>query len=125
MGFFVYRHLGLLGCNIVLMKCFLQLLFLTGLLFGQDVVLHLKSGESYTGTFYGKVGEDIVFKVEGETSTKMFSVYYVDSIQTKNGELTYPSDIPNKTSIAQDEQLMNQILGVDYNSFSPPEKKTF
>jgi hypothetical protein len=46
----------------------------------------------------------------------------VDSIQTKNGELTYPSDIPNKTSIAQDEQLMNQILGVDYNSFSPPEK---
>jgi hypothetical protein len=35
--------------------------------------------------------------------------------------LTYPSDIPNKTSIAQDEQLMNQILGVDYNSFSLPE----
>ena len=108
-------------CNIVLMKRFLPLLMLTGLLFGQDV-LNLKSGESYKGTFYGKVGEDIVFKVEGETSTKMFSVYYVDSIQTKNGELTYPSDIPNKTSIAQDEQLMNQILGVDYNSFSPPEK---
>ena len=104
------------------MKRFLPLFILTGLLFGQDV-LNLKSGESYKGTFYGKVGEDIVFKVEGETSTKMFSVYYVDSIQTKNGELTYPSDIPNKTSIAQDEQLMNQILGVDYNSFSPPEKK--
>jgi len=104
------------------MKRFLPILMLTGLLFGQDV-LNLKSGESYKGTFYGKVGEDIVFKVEGETSTKMFSVYYVDSIQTKNGELTYPSDIPNKTSIAQDEQLMNQILGVDYNSFSPPEKK--
>ena len=103
------------------MKHFLPLFMLTGLLFGQDV-LNLKSGESYKGTFYGKVGEDIVFKVEGETSTKMFSVYYVDSIQTKNGELIYPSDIPNKTSIAQDEQLMNQILGVDYNSFSPPEK---
>ena len=103
------------------LNCFLPLLILTGFLFGQDVLI-LKSGESYKGTFYGKVGEDIVFKVEGETSTKMFSVYYVDSIQTKNGELTYPSDIPNKTSIAQDEQLMNQILGVDYNSFSPPEK---
>ena len=38
MGFFVYRHLGLLGCNIVLMKRFLPLLILTGLLFGQDVV---------------------------------------------------------------------------------------
>ena len=86
-------------------------------------MLILKSGESYKGTFYGKVGEDIVFKVEGETSTKFFTVNYVDSIQTKNGELFYPSDIPNKTSIAQDEQLMNQILGVDYNSFSLPEKK--
>jgi len=105
------------------MKRFLPLLILTGFLFGQDVLI-LKSGESYKGTFYGKVGEDIVFKVEGETSTKFFTVNYVDSIQTKNGELIYPSDIPNKTSIAQDEQLMNQILGVDYNSFSPPEKKT-
>ena len=108
-------------CNIVLMKRFLPLLILTGFLFGQDVLI-LKSGESYKGTFYGKVGEDIVFKVEGETSTKFFTVNYVDSIQTKNGELIYPSDIPNKTSIAQDEQLMNQILGVDYNSFSLPEK---
>ena len=33
MGFFVYRHLGLVGCNIVLMKRFLPLLILTGLLF--------------------------------------------------------------------------------------------
>jgi hypothetical protein len=43
-GFFVYRHLGLVGCNIVLMKRFLPLLMLTGLLFGQDV-LNRKSGE--------------------------------------------------------------------------------
>jgi hypothetical protein len=71
------------------MKRFLPLFILTGLLFGQDV-LHLKSGESYKGTFYGKVDEDIVFKVEGETSTKFFTVNYVDSIQTKNGELIYP-----------------------------------
>ena len=53
------------------MKHFLPLLILTGFLFGQDVLI-LKSGESYKGTFYGKVGEDIVFKVEGETSTKFF-----------------------------------------------------
>ena len=33
MGFFVSRHLGLVGCNIVLMKCFLPLFMLTGLLF--------------------------------------------------------------------------------------------
>ena len=60
-------------CNIVLMNRFLPLFILTGLLFGQDV-LHLKSGELYTGTFYGKVGKDIVFMVEGETSTKKFSI---------------------------------------------------
>ena len=92
-GFFVYRHLGLLGCNIVLMKRFLPLFILTGLLFGQDI-LNLKSGESYTGTFYGKVGEDIVFKVEGKTSTKKYSINDVNTIVTKNGELTYPFDVP-------------------------------
>ena len=66
---------------------------LTGLLLGQDV-LNLKSGESFDGTFYGKVGEDIVFEVEGETSTKKFPIWSVETIVTKNGELTYPFDIP-------------------------------
>ena len=76
------------------MKYFLPLLILTGLLFGQNV-LHLKSGELYTGTFYGKVGEDIVFKVEGETSTKKFSINDVEIIKIKSGELSYPFDVPN------------------------------
>ena len=87
------------------MKCFLQLLFLTGLLFGQDVVLHLKSGESYTGTFYGKVGEDIVFKVEGETSIKKFSINDVEIIKIKSGELSYPFDVPK---IANDIPITNE-----------------
>ena len=81
MGFFVYRHLGLLGCNIVLMKRFLPLLMLTGLLFGQDVLTH-KSGEVYKGTFIGKVDEDIVFKMEGKTSTEKFSINNVRTIET-------------------------------------------
>jgi hypothetical protein len=68
---------------------------LTGLLFGQDVLI-LKSGESFEGAFYGKVGEDIVFKIEGETSTKKFPIWSVETIVTKNGELTYPFDIPTK-----------------------------
>ena len=70
---------------------------LTGLLFGQDV-LTLKNGESYNGTFFGKVDEDIVFKVEGETSTKKLSINDVNTIVTKNGELTYPFDDPNMKS---------------------------
>ena len=60
MGYFVYRHLGLVGRNIAIMKRFLPLLMLTGLLFGQDVLI-LKSGESFEGTFYGKLGRDLVF----------------------------------------------------------------
>jgi len=92
MLFLLFR---LVGCNIVLMKHFLPLLMLTGLLFGQDVLI-LKSGESFEGAFYGKVGEDIVFKIEGETSTKKFPIWSVETIVTKNGELTYPFDIPTK-----------------------------
>ena len=89
--------------TIVLMKRFLPLLMLTGLLFGQDV-LNLKSGESYTGTFYGKVGEDIVFKVEGETSIKKFSINDVEIIKIKSGELSYPFDVPK---IANDAKKNN------------------
>ena len=74
------------------MKGFLPLLIFTGLLFGQDGLI-LKSGESFEGTFYGKVGEDIVFKIEGETSTKKYSINDVNTIVTKNGELTYPFGI--------------------------------
>ena len=85
------------------MKRFIPLLMLSGLLFGQDV-LHLKSGESYKGTFYGKVGEDIVFKVEGETSTKKFSINDVEIIKIKSGELSYPFDVPK---IANDAKQNN------------------
>ena len=80
------------------MKRFLPLLILTGLLFGQDI-LNLKNGESYKGIFFGKVGEDIVFKVQGETSTKKYSINDVNTIVTKNGELTYPFDIPTKDDV--------------------------
>ena len=79
------------------MKRFLPLLILTGLLFGQDV-LTLKNSESFEGAFYGKVGEDIVFKVEGETSTKKYSIWDVASIKTVNNEYFYPFDDPNMKS---------------------------
>jgi len=98
-GFFVSRHLGLLGCNIAIMKRFLPLLMLTGLLFGQDVLLH-KSGKNYKGTFLGKVDEKIIFKLEGEKSNSAFSINDVDIVITSRGgikvELYYPFDIPTK-----------------------------
>ena len=93
-----------MGRNIVLMKQFLPLLILTGLLFGQDVLLH-KSGESYKGIYFRKVGEDIVFQVEGETSTKKFPINDVDIVITSRGgikvELYYPFDI--ETIIEEDK----------------------
>ena len=79
------------------LKRFLPLFILTGLLFGQDV-LTLKNGESFEGAFYGKVGENIVFKVEGETSTKKYSIWDVASIKTVNNEYFYPFDDPNMKS---------------------------
>ena len=86
------------------MKRFLPLLIVTGLLFGQDR-LFLKSGEFYTGTFYGKVGEEIVFKVEGETSTKKFSINDVEIIKIKSGELSYPFNVPK---VANDIPITNE-----------------
>jgi len=97
------------------LKRFLPLLILTGFLFGQDVLI-LKSGESYKGTFYGKVGEDIVFKVEGETSTKKFSINDVEIIKMKSGELSYPFDVPN---IALDLALE------EYQKLSTKEKAIY
>jgi len=112
-GFFVYRHLGLAGCNIVLMKHFLPLLILTGLLFGQDVLTH-KSGKIYKGKYYGIVEQNIVFYVEGETSNKMFPIWEVTSIETSDGELTYPF-IPNYNLKNQQQKFVKKagtiILG--------------
>ena len=90
------------------MKRFLPLLMLTGLLFGQDV-LNLKSGESYKGTFFGKVDEDIVFKVEGETSTKKFSINDVNTIVTKNGELTYKVHTYPFDILTKDEEITKKL----------------
>ena len=64
--------------------------------FGQDI-LNLKSGESFEGTFHEKLGRDILFKAVGDTTTKKYPIWDIETIVTKNwGELTYPFDIPTK-----------------------------
>jgi len=72
---------------------------LTGLLFGQDVLLH-KSGEFYNGRYVKKVDELIVFQVEGENHFTPFPINDVDIVITSRGgvkvELYYPFDIPTK-----------------------------
>ena len=81
------------------MKRFLPLLILTGLLFGQDV-LYLKSGEYKKGTCIEKVGNDIVFQVEGENIYTKFSIDLVEIIETNNRKYYYPFDIPTKIDIS-------------------------
>ena len=62
--------------------------------FGQDI-LNLKSGESFEGTFLEKLGRDIIFKAVGDTTTKKYPIWDIETIVTMNwGELTYPFDIP-------------------------------
>jgi len=95
---------------------------LSGLLFGQDV-LHLKSGESYKGTFYGKVGKDIVFMVEGETSTKKFSINDVEIIKIKPGELSYPFDVPKIANDAKKNSLT--LEEEEYQKLSTKEKAIY
>ena len=76
------------------MKRFLPLFIFTSFLFGQDVLLH-KSGENYKGTFIGKVDEDIVFQIEGRSSTNKFPINDVDIVITSRGGincLLYTSD---------------------------------
>ena len=46
----VSRHLGLLLCNIAIMRHFLPLFILTSFLFGQDTTLVLKNGKIIEGT---------------------------------------------------------------------------
>ena len=115
MGFFVSRHLGLVGCNIGLMKRFLPLLILTGLLFGQDVLL-LKSGKNYKGRYITKENDVIIFRLEGEKNISMFSINDVDIIMRSDGDLYYPFDTSTKKdspSFGQDGLILKS--GKVYN----------
>ena len=77
------------------MKPFLLLFIFTSFLFGQDV-LYLKSGEFKKGTCIEKVGNDIVFQVEGENIYTKFSIDLVEIIETNNRKYYYPFDIETK-----------------------------
>ena len=90
------------------MNRFLPLLILTGVLFGQDVLLH-KSGNFYKGVFIDKVGASILFNIEGDSTYTEFSINDIDIIKTTNSEYYYPFDIPTK---------MSQSKNTRYKSFN-------
>ena len=65
MGFFVSRHLGLLLCNIAIMKRFISLFLLfLGLIWGQNnKPLSVNSLSWLTGAWEGPIGENILEEV--------------------------------------------------------------
>ena len=98
------------------MKRFLLLFIFTSFLFGQDV-LYLKSGEYKKGTCIEKVGNDIVFQVEGENIYTKFSIDLVEIIETNNRKYYYPFNIARKAnydykSLSPEAQsVLNGVLG--------------
>jgi len=82
------------------MKRFLTLFILSGLIFGQGLLL-LKSGKFYKGIFIEKVGENIIFTVEGDSINSEFSINDIDIIKTNNGEYFYPFDSPSEKLLSK------------------------
>ena len=84
--------------------------------FGQDI-LNLKSGESFEGTFHEKLGRDILFKAVGDTTTKKYPIWDIETIVTKNwGELTYPFDIPIDILTKQAYPSWSEGYSIGYSS---------
>ena len=97
------------------MKRFLQLLMLTGFLFGQDV-LYLKSGEYKKGISIAKVGDNIFFQIEGLDIYNKFSIDLVEMIEINGRNYYYPFDIPKKeyfdTKSLSPEKEVIKIVGL-------------
>ena len=67
-----------------MVKRFLPLLILTGLLFGQDVLI-LKSGESYKGEYVKIEDGNVFFKPEGAFGTQPIEIYKVVKLELSDG----------------------------------------
>jgi len=87
-GFFVSRHLGLLGCNIILMKRFLPLFILTGLLFGQDVLITI-GGSQAKGKFIEVTEKHVVFQQSGIPVPSKIPKMSVARVVLSNGDVAY------------------------------------
>ena len=78
----------LVGCNIVLMKRFLPLLMLTGLLFGQDVLITI-SGSQAKGKFIEVTEKHIVFQQSGIPIPSKIPKMSVARVVLSNGDVAF------------------------------------
>ena len=108
MGFFVYRHLGLLVRNIAIMKRFLPLLMLTGLLFGQESTIVLKDGKTIKGTIVSEEEYEYtvqVVKVYGYSRYEKIKILKSD-IVTIESEINTTQEEDKGTNIDSDRQKL-------------------
>ncbi len=77
-----------MGCNIVLMKRFLPLLMLTGLLFGQDVLITI-GGSQAKGKFIEVTEKHVVFQQSGIPVPSKIPQMSVARVVLSNGDVAY------------------------------------
>ena len=73
-GYFVYRHLGLGVCNIAIMKHFLALSILTGLLFGQETQYSVSGAVSELSQPGGYIGISYAFDIKKKIKGYQISI---------------------------------------------------
>ena len=119
MGFFVSRHLGLVLCNIAIMKRFLPLLMFTGLLFGQDKkdIIDLTDGSIYQGEFVEIKNGNVYFIREGYFGVKPIEINNVVKLELSNGLVLIRdgidySDFPKSGSGFDFTNLGSWLIGV-------------
>ena len=91
--------MGLAGCNIAIMKRFLPLFMLTGLLFGQDVLITI-GGSQAKGKFIEVTEKHIVFQQSGIPIPSKIPKMSVARVVLSNGDVAF----------FMTEEMKNQLI---------------
>ena len=73
-------------CNIAIMKRFLPLLILTGLLFGQDKLITV-SGKTFEGEYVRKTEKGVLFHAKGLINPQDIAITQIDRLILSDGTL--------------------------------------
>ena len=107
-NYYCTSHLGLLLCNIAIMKRFLPLFILTGLLFGQESTIVLKDGKTIKGTIVSEEEYEYtvqVVKVYGYSRYEKIKILKSD-IVTIESEINTTQEEDKGTNIDSDRQKL-------------------
>ena len=86
------------------MKRFLQLLMLTGLLFGQDT-LRTVSGQVVIGKYIKTTDTHITFHIDGQLEPSLINIYSVKTVKLYNNTIVYDSSALEYLNIKSEKTL--------------------